>query len=197
MAAMKNEGKSSSEPVTVLLVRNVRPERVNDFEAWVKGVNQVVRGFEGYLGTDLIRPRDASHPEYVIVLRFDSYEHLGAWMGSAEREEWVKRSEDLTIGEIQLQEADGLAPWFTLPGPSAALVSPPKYKMALLTILALYPPLLALSTLLSRLFHVWPRPLLMLLTVLLLVPTMTYTIMPWMTRLFRPWLYPETARMNR
>ena len=69
--------------------------------------------------------------------------------------------------------------------------------MALLTILALYPPLLALSTLLSRLLHVWPRPLLMLLTVLLLVPTMTYTIMPWMTRLFRAWLYPETARVNR
>ncbi len=187
---MESEQKSGSEPITVLLVRDVKPDRVGDFEEWVRGINQVVKGFAGYLGTDLIRPRDRSHPEYAIVLRFDGYEHLGAWMGSTERAEWVKRSEDMTIGEIQLQEAEGLAPWFTLPGHSAALTAPPKYKMALLTILALYPSLLILSTMLLQLVHRWPRPLAMLLTVVLLVPIMTYTIMPAMTRLFRHWLYP-------
>ena len=190
---MENEGKSSLEPVTVLLVRNIRPERWNDFEEWLKDMNQVVRGFEGYLGTDLIRPRDPSHPEYVIVFRFDHYEHLRAWMGSSEREEWLKKSEDMTIGEMHSQEAHGFQPWFTLPDRSGALNSPAKYKMALVTILALYPPLLALSTLISSLLHGWPRPLLMLLTVLLLVPAMTYYIMPWVTRLFRSWLYPEAA----
>jgi len=190
---MGYEGKSSSEPVTAILVRNVRPDRLNDFEEWVKGINQVVKGFEGYLGTDLIRPRDHSHPEYVIVLRFDDYERLRAWMGSKEREEWVKRSEDMTIGEIHVQEAHGFQPWFTLPDHSAALTSPARYKMALLTILALYPPLLALSTLFQYLLHGWPRALLILLTVVLLVPAMTYYIMPWMTRLFRSWLYPEAA----
>ncbi len=189
---MENEGKSGSEPITVLLVRNVRPDRVDDFEEWVKGINRVVKKFDGYLGTDLIRPRDRSHPEYAIVLRFDGYEHLGAWMGSAERAEWVKRSEDMTIGEIQFQEAEGLAPWFTLPGQPAVLTAPPKYKMALLTILALYPSLLVLSTILSRFIHGWPRPLLMLLTVLMLVPIMTYYLMPGITRLFRHWLYPES-----
>jgi antibiotic biosynthesis monooxygenase (ABM) superfamily enzyme len=190
---MEYEGKSSSEPVTVLLVRNVRPDRSNDFEQWVKGMNQVVKGFEGYLGTDLIRPREHSHPEYVIVLRFDDYEHLRTFMGSREREEWLKKSEDMTIGEMHVQEAHGFEPWFTLPDHSAVSTPPARYKMALLTILALYPLLLALSTLFSYLLHGWPRPLLMLLTVLLLVPAMTYYIMPWMTRLFRSWLYPEAA----
>ena len=190
---MEHEVKSSSEPVTVLLVRNVKPDRLNDFEQWVNGMNQVVKGFEGYLGTDLIRPREHSHPEFVIVVRFDGYEHLRTFMESREREEWLKKSEDMTIGEMHVQEAHGFAPWFTLPDHSAASTPPARYKMALLTILALYPPLLALSTLLSYLLHGWPRPLLMLLTVLLLVPAMTYYIMPWMTRLFRSWLYPEAA----
>ena len=190
---MEYEGKSSSQPVTVVLVRNVRADRLNEFEEWVKGINQVVKGFEGYLGTDLIRPRDHSHPEHVIVIRFDDYEHLRAWMGSKEREEWVKRSEEMTIGEIHVQEAHGFQPWFTLPDHSAASIAPARYKMALLTILALYPPLLALSTLLSYLLHGWPRALLMLLTVLLLVPAMTYIIMPWITRLFRSWLYPKAT----
>ena len=190
---MEYEGKSSSQPVTVVLVRNVKADRSNEFEEWVKGINQVVKGFEGYLGTDLIRPREHSHPEYVIVIRFDDYEHLRAWMGSKEREEWVKRSEDMTIGEIHVQEAHGFQPWFTLPDQSVALTSPARYKMALLTIVALYPSLLALSTLLSYFLRGWPRALLILLNVLMLVPAMTYYIMPWMTRLFRSWLYPEAA----
>lgn len=188
---MEIEGKSISESVTLLLVRIVKPDRTNDFEEWVRDMNQVVRGFEGYLGTDLIRPREHSHPEYVIVLRFINYELLRVWMESREREEWLKKSEDMTVGEIHIQEANGFEPWFTLPDYSpSATTQPAKYKMALLTILALYPSLLALSTFLSYLIHGWPRPLLMLLTVLLLVPTMTYYIMPWMTRLFRSWLYP-------
>ena len=99
----------------------------------------------------------------------------------------------MTIGEMRVQEAHGFTPWFTLPDHSAASNSPARYKMALLTILALYPPLLVLSTLLQYLLHGWPRALLMLLTVLLLVPAMTYYIMPWMTRLFRSWLYPEAG----
>lgn len=146
---MEQEGKSSTEPVTSLIVREIRPDRMNDFEEWVKGINQVVKGFEGYLGADLIRPRDHAHPEYVIVLRFDKYEHLRAWMESRQREEWLKRSKEMTVGELNIQEAHGFEPWFTLSDHHHTSVAPAKYKTALLTILALYPPLLALSTLLS------------------------------------------------
>ncbi len=188
---MEQEGQSSSDPVTALIVRNVKMERIKEFEEWALEMNQVVKGFEGYLGTDIIRPRDHSHTEYVIVVRFDKYEHLKAFMESTQRAEWLKKSEELTVGKMYVQEAQGFTPWFVLPDSSLSLVAPPKYKMALLTILALYPSLLILSTLLSYIFHAWPRPLLMLLTVLILVPTMTYYIMPLMTQLFQFWLYPK------
>jgi uncharacterized protein len=155
---MTEEEKSTSEPVTMLLVRTVRQGRLQDFEDWITSVKQVVRGFAGYLGTDIIRPRDHGHQEYVIMARFDSYEHLRAWMSSKEREELLKKSENLTIGATHVQEAHGFEPWFTLPERAVASNPPPKYKMALLTILAIYPSLLALSTLLSYLFPTWPRP---------------------------------------
>ena len=188
--SMEHEGKSITGPVTTLITREIKPDRMNDFEEWVKGIYQVVKGFEGFLGADLIRPRDHSHPEYVVVLRFDEYEHLRAWMGSTERVEWLKRSKEMTVGELNIQEAHGFEPWFTLPDHPHTQVAPAKYKTVILTILALYPPLLALSTFLAFVLPGWPRPLLVLLTVLLLVPTMTYYIMPWVTRLFRSWLYP-------
>ena len=97
---MEEEGQSSSNPVTALIVRKVKMERIKDFEDWALEMNQVVKGFEGYLGTDIIRPRDHAHPEYVIVVRFDEYEHLEAFMESTQREEWLKKSEELTVGEM-------------------------------------------------------------------------------------------------
>ena len=181
------------EPVTAVFVRDVKPDRIGDFEEWVEGIVQAVRQFDGYLGADVIRPGDHSHPEYVIVVRFDKYEHLRTWMGSKVREEWLKKSEEMTIGETYIQEAHGFEPWFTLPDHSASSAPPARYKMALITILAIYPPLLVVSTLLSSLLQGWPSALLILLSVLILVPAMTYLIMPWMTRLFRSWLYADAA----
>ncbi len=171
----------SVEPVTAVFVRDVKPDRMSDFEEWAEGIIQAVRRFDGYLGADVIRPGDHSHPEYVIVLRFDEYEQLRTWMGSKVREEWLKKSEELTIGETYIQEAHGFEPWFTLPDHSASSVPPARYKMALITILAIYPPLLVVSTILSSVLQGWPRALLILLSVLILVPAMTYFIMPWMT----------------
>ena len=190
---MELKGNTNSEPVTVVFLRDIRPDRIDDFEEWIKDISQVVRRFDGYLGMDVIRPGDHSHPEYVIVLRFDKYEHLRAWMGSIEREAWVKKSEKMTIGETYIQEAHGFEPWFTLPDHSRTSSPPAKYKLVLLTILALYPPLLAASTILAVLLRAWPPSLLILMSVILLVPAMTYYIMPWTTRLFRFWLYPESA----
>ena len=181
------------EPVTAVFVRDVKPDRMRDFEEWAEGIIQAVRRFDGYLGADVIRPGDHSHPEYVIVLRFDEYEQLRTWMGSKVREEWLKKSEELTMGETYIQEAHGFEPWFTLPDHSSSSAPPARYKMALITILAIYPPLLVVSTILSSVLQGWPRALLILLSVLILVPAMTYYIMPWMTRLFRSWLYPSAA----
>ena len=127
------------------------------------------------------------------MVRFDGYEHLKAWMELPQRQEWIKKSEALTSGAMKIQQAEGFTPWFSLPELPTSPVAPAKYKMSLLTILAIYPSLLLLSTLIQKLFLGWPRPLLILITVSILVPLMTYFIMPWMTHLFRGWLYPQAA----
>ncbi len=190
-----NENQSKQlDPVTVVFARDVKPDRVDEFEKWVKDIREVVRQFEGYQGMDVIRPGDHAHPEYVIVLRFDDYPCLRAWMASPEREEWVEKSKPLTIGETFIQEAHGFEPWFTLPEHHHAPSAPPKHKMAALTILAIYPLLLVVSSLLGLLLgHLIHRTLVILLTVIVLVPLMTYYVMPWVTGLFRGWLYPTNS----
>lgn len=190
-----NENQSKQlDPVTVVFARDVKPDCVDEFEKWINGIKEVIRQFDGYQGMDVIRPGDHAHPEYVIVLRFDDYPCLRAWMASPEREEWVEKSKPLTIGETFIQEAHGFEPWFTLPEHHHAPSAPPKHKMAALTILAIYPLLLVVSSLLGLLLgHLIHRTLVILLTVIVLVPLMTYYVMPWVTGLFRGWLYPTNS----
>ena len=190
-----NENKDYQRgPVTVIFAREVKPNRFDEYEQWVKGLNEAVRQFDGYQGMNLIRPGDHEHPEYVALLRFDDYPCLRTWMTSPERVDWVEKSKPLTIGKTFFQEAHGFEPWFTLPEHHHALGAPEKHKMAILTIVAIYPLLLIVSTVLGLLFgQIMQQSLVLLLTVIIQVPLMTYYIMPWITRKYRGWLYPANS----
>ena len=83
-------------------------DRMHDFEDWIVGMNQIAREFEGFLGVNIIRPENAAHLEYVIIVRFDDYEHLRTFMTSTEREDYLQKSKLMTIGELSVQEMSGL-----------------------------------------------------------------------------------------
>lgn len=71
------------------------------------------------------------------------------------------------------------------------LPPPPKRKMAVFVIVALYPLLMALHFLLIPLFVLAPipYPLQLLVTVIVGVFIMKFFLMPFMTRLFAHWLH--------
>jgi antibiotic biosynthesis monooxygenase (ABM) superfamily enzyme len=187
---MDIDDQLKAEPVTAVILRSVKPGCMEEFEMWASGMTQIACNFPGFLGTHAIRPRDIFHPEYVIVVQFDNVNHLKIFMTSTERAEYLKKSEMMTVDEMSIQEIHGFESFFSLPDHSERSPAPARYKMAVLTILALYPLLLLFSTLFASIFHGLPRPLLILFTLIVLIPIMTYFIMPWTTRLFRFWLYP-------
>lgn len=171
----------------------VKTDRIEDFEAWLRGINEVVRQFEGYLGMDVIRPGDHDHPEYVLILRFDGYDDLKSWQQSHQRDEWVDKSDEMTIGDQYTQEAHGIESWFTLPEHKDAVLPPAKYKMALLSMAAIYPLILLVGVAISLSPKAPPSLIATLITVIIVAASMTYFVMPWATRLFRAWLFPSTG----
>ena len=181
------------EPVTTIFARVVKSDRIQDFEVWLSGINEVVRQFDGYLGMDVIRPGDHSHPEYAIILRFEDYDDLKGWQESPDRLEWVEKSNDMTVGDLHVQEAHGLESWFTLPGRQSTVLPPAKYKMAVLTVTAIYPLILLVGTLITLLPQEPPQLIATLITVMLVGASMTYFVMPWVTRLFRFWLFSSSG----
>ena len=181
------------EPVTAIFARIVKSDRIQDFEAWLKGINEVVRQFDGYLGTDVIRPGGHARPEYVTILRFENYDDIKQWQESPDRAEWIEKSNDMTVGDPHLQEAHGLESWFTLPGRQTAVLPPAKYKMAVLTVATIYPLILLVGTALALPPQGLPPLIATLITVIVVGTSMTYFVMPWITRLFQFWLFPSSG----
>jgi len=66
--------------------------------------------------------------------------------------------------------------------------------MALVSWLAVYPLITAISTLLQNKLNPLSIAARTLIITTIAIPTMTYLIMPRMTRLFAGWLYPTTAK---
>ena len=183
----------AADSVTVCITRTVKPAREREFEHWLDGVGRAAAQFPGHQGLNVLRPTSPGSREYVYIFRFDNYPHLRAWEESRERREWVERAQELTEGEARKQVVTGLEYWFTLPH-MPGVTAPPRGRMAMVTLLAIYPLILFLPAALSPALESLPLMVRGLVVSALLVGLMTYVVMPRMTRLFAAWLYPSAGR---
>ncbi|MCO1659362.1 antibiotic biosynthesis monooxygenase [Pseudonocardia humida] len=75
---------------TVIIGQHVRDEHREAFAAWQNQVNDVVRGYPGFLGTE-VTPPTAVQPDWVVIYRFDSVVHAQNWLNSAARQDLLNR----------------------------------------------------------------------------------------------------------
>lgn len=83
---------------------------------------------------------------------------------------------------------DGAPPTGPIQQPIPA--APPRWKQAVTIWLGFFPTNLLASWLLGFVpgFTEWPLIARVLLSTVLLTPVMTYAVLPWVTRMLRPWL---------
>ena len=177
------------DPISIGITRHVKSDQVEAFEAWLDEIKAAAGAFDGYAGMDVVRPADAENPTYVIILRFDSYEHYTAWHESPERGEAVQRSLAMTTGDPSFEEAHGLEAWFTPPTSQGSAQRPARYKTAILTIIGLYPLIVGVGALVGAATDL-ATAISTLITVVVVSALATYLVMPWITRSARHWLYP-------
>lgn len=185
---------TSDSSVTVVISRRVKPGYEADFEVFLTGVTAACAQFPGYLGSNIFRPASIDDPEYRVIFKFDRLDNLRRWETSDERQQWFTQAEALTECAPKIQILTGLETWFTLPG-KAAIVPPPRYKMALVTWLAVFPLITLISTVLQNQLIQLPIVLRVMVVTAIAVPTMTYLLMPWVTQIFAGWLYPSPSEL--
>jgi len=177
----------SSETVSVHVTRTVPAAKVAHFEGLLHEVIALARSFEGHLGVNVLRPEGGG--TYQIVFRYRGPAALEAWMGAELRRRLLARIDDLLDDGTgaEVRSVDGWEGWFI--APSYAPPAPPRrWKMAAVTLAALYPIMLVLLETLRPLTASWPLPLGMLLTMGLTTPLMTWVVMPALTTRIGPWL---------
>jgi hypothetical protein len=176
-------------PVTAVASRRVRPGREEEFEQWVADILAAANAFPGYLGSEVLRPSGPEDDEYQIVFRFDHASNLKRWEDSEERRRRLREVQPL-VREEKVRVLTGLETWFTLPSKPGE-PAPPRYKMAAVTWLAVFPLITAIFFAFEPLLNQLPMVLRTLVLTMVMVTLMTYVIMPRLTRLFSFWLYPD------
>ncbi len=187
---------AADPPVTVVVSRRVKPGCEEAFEKFISGITAAAMTFKGHLGTNVFRPSSPEDDEYQIIFKFDRASNLRIWEESECRRQWLARAESLRLEPPTTRVITGLETWFTLPAPKP-IIPPPRYKMAAITLLAIFPLIQLANSILVPLFKPFPLPLRNLIITAIIVLLMTYVVMPRMTRLFSRWLYPKRRSTYR
>ena len=174
-------------PVTVNAKIKAKKGRIDEFEEWLDGIIHESMKFEGHMGVNIIRPPDPSNTEYIIILRFNSYQNLAKWENSEIQRKWIEKGKDLMEDEPKLAKQTGLEFWFTPLFGNTAL-EPPRYKMAIVTGAVIFVIINTFFPLIQNATAGLPPLLQALILVVILTLLMTYGIMPALTWLLRPWL---------
>lgn len=193
---MSKSFNTDDPPVTVSVSRRVKPGCETAFEEVLLGLIAAAMKFEGHLGVNVFRPSDSTNPEYRVIFKFDRMSNLHRWEESEVRRQWLDRAENLTLGPPETQVLTGLEAWFTLPT-QRTIIPPPRYKIALLTWLGIFPLITGILALLGPVFlNSLPLLLRTLILTGVLVPLMTYVVMPQLTQWVAWWLYPSTSKVQ-
>ncbi len=191
-----NTTTAAGDAVTVVISRRIKPGKEKAFEQLNDAIGMEAVHFPGFLGSTLFRPASSADPEYRIVFKFRNRDDLERWQHSPERTQHLDALEACLDAPDSTEVLSGLVAWFSLPGQNP-VKPPPKYKMAVVAWLAIFPLITLVSSLFgSTLSHIplLPRTLLMTIPTTLL---MTYVLMPALTRLMAFWLYPKRDRDER
>jgi antibiotic biosynthesis monooxygenase (ABM) superfamily enzyme len=177
-------------PVTAVARGRVKAGADADFELAMRGFVDFALASPGNRGIDVLRPHPGGSREYTVVNHFVDWTARSAFKETPDYREWMARLSELTEKDTYLEERDGLGGWFTPPG--APCPAPPaRIKMALVTLLGVYPLTSTFPVLGSWLLPTWHPLLLNVLITGAIVAALTWVIMPRLTRVFARWLFAE------
>ncbi|MGO1500073.1 MAG: antibiotic biosynthesis monooxygenase [Marinobacter sp.] len=187
---------TSPDPITVVISRRVIKGKEDQFESLSSEMTRKASAFPGYLGANLFRPSSSDDPEYRIIFKFTNEETLAAWQTSTDRSRILQKIEPLLVTPSKVETTSGIVNWFTMPGHNP--VKPPaKYKMTIVSWLALYPAVTLIFFVFGDLLAQVPLLLRTLIVTAVVMVAMSYLLMPRFTRWFAFWLFPKRERGER
>ena len=183
-------GPNDVEPEgrAVVFTLRARPGRERELREWAPNIVRAARAVDGNLDATVIGLNEASELRFLYHFRDEA--SLQTWLTSPERAQLLADAESLVADGPSL-ERTGLETWFESPTHvHAAMVPPPRWKMWLVSLVAIYPLVLAFQLWITPHLVDWHWPLAVRAAALPLVvlSLMTFFVMPNVMRVVGPWL---------
>lgn len=178
-------------PVTRIARRHARPGHESRYEALIREMFGKMRAFHGFMGADMIPPEQPGGC-YQVVVNFASEADLQRWDESSVRAEMHRRIREVAEDDPDYRRLSGLEAWFAGTVVPASM-HPPRFRMAVVTWMGIFPVVSFYLWLVS----LWPgfleQPFLPRTAVFtaVIVVTMTWVVMPRLTKVMRGWLNPK------
>lgn len=178
--------------VTLMFTRVPKQGREREWEYAIAKMGRAARDFPGHMGTTVLKPRPGVREAYQIIVRFDSLDNFRRWESSVDRERLLQELESLESESVTYGQGTGLETWFELPedtGNRHAMIPPPRHKMMVVSGIGVYLTITPLLLFLGPQLKGLPLYVLTLIMVTIMSVLLTYIVMPFMTKIFRRWLY--------
>src|SRR5918995_6479533 len=128
--------RSPQDMVTEIITVSVKPGMEEAYQAWEERIQKVEAQFPGYQGLQLQTPIPGLQDHWVSMLRFDTAEHLNAWLESDAPRVALEEIEPF-IERREQQVASAFSGWFTFADAPGQV--PPSWKQGMIVLLVLFP----------------------------------------------------------
>ncbi len=174
-------------PIHIAITRRVRPGREAEFQEALREFLQTSFGHGGVQGASMLTPPPGSDTrEYGILRTFANEAERDAFYESQMFKTWEARAREMTEGEPVYRQLHGLEAWFR-----SSQTPPLRWKMAVSTLLGVYPTSLFLALTVGKVVHTWSLLARSLAIAACMVALLTWVVMPVVTRLLHAWLHPH------
>jgi antibiotic biosynthesis monooxygenase (ABM) superfamily enzyme len=124
--------------VSAVISTHVTPGREQDFRAWQRRIAAAESAFPGFQGAKLEPPIPGIQEDWATISRFDSDEHLQAWLTSPQRQRLLEEAATFGTESHVRMLGGGFEGWFNL-GDRAGAGIPATWKQNMVVLLVLYP----------------------------------------------------------
>lgn len=186
-----DKGVAPGTEVTEVIFSKVKPGKADRYREWATRIQAAQARYPGYRGMYLQPPAGGGDGHWTSILRYDSAEHLEAWMNSPERRILLAETKDFIESEELMRLATAFPGWVPIDPMTGE--TPPNWKAALLVLLGLFPIVMLemkfLSPILAQ-FHT-NSSLATFIGNTISVGLTSFLTMPLFVKWFEWWLFPK------